>query len=648
MKGQASLEYIITFGVAIIIISVVGLSLWRMGVFTPSKKEMVIESPKYFDIPSFSLKNNTLYLDIMNTRLGSSAKIVRIEVSGTLSGNETFSVILPQDSLRNFSIPLSQSCQEGKYYTLSIKIFFQKESLSGGFSSIESVDFGKISVLCTSGVSQTQSEPWLEGFSYRREINITENSGNTLYEYQVRVVLDTSSLISQGKMNLDCSDIRVTDSDKLTLLPYYIEYGTCNTPNTMIWVKVPEIPAGGVKKIYLYYGNSIADSLSNISTVFSYSEPRTVGYLVSERLASSGNIKVISLEDGNTICLGSECVNLNKGETYSFTGTYSVNTPVKAKKLFQLDGVYDGTDIFSPISWAGKEFHYYVYRGTNTWCILSPFGDANVVIKRGITNVWSGIIRKGTGSCLNVDITDRYVASIESDIPVLAQHYSIYNGNPADSRVLYPATNETLYGVPSQFLEIGAGSTGASVTVYLSTGSSFTINFGSYAGTYRSGYASLGNAPAAKVVVSSGVVGADQLADSDGLETTTFLPSKELGTVFGSALPAGYIAIATPYENTECCLYKGDGSLIACNSSTGTNVYKICFGCGNTYPDVVTPWILKCNKPVFAYYEKDFAYPSEYGRYYSDETNLISYKQMRQYVYPEPTISIGLEERWEE
>jgi hypothetical protein len=109
---------------------------------------------------------------------------------------------------------------------------------------------------------------WLTGWSYRRPVTIDNtNNSNELTDYQVLVVVDTASLIQQGKMQSDCDDIRFTDSDGTTLLPYWIE-GPINANNTKIWVKVPQIPANGTKTIYLYYGNPTAQSESSITNTF--------------------------------------------------------------------------------------------------------------------------------------------------------------------------------------------------------------------------------------------------------------------------------------------------------------------------------------------------------------------------------------------
>jgi hypothetical protein len=109
---------------------------------------------------------------------------------------------------------------------------------------------------------------WLTGWQYRKAITInnTQNS-NSLTDYQVKIVMDTASLISAGKLKADGSDLRFTDSDGSTLLSYWIQEGI-NTTNTIIWIKVPSIPASSTKTIYVYYGNSQASSLSNGTATF--------------------------------------------------------------------------------------------------------------------------------------------------------------------------------------------------------------------------------------------------------------------------------------------------------------------------------------------------------------------------------------------
>jgi hypothetical protein len=123
-------------------------------------------------------------------------------------------------------------------------------------------------ILPTTVFKTANAQGALIGWLYRRAVTIDNTANpNTLTDYQVLVVVDTASLITQGKMRSDCGDIRFTDEDGVTLLGYWIESG-CNTASTRIWVKVPSIPASSTKTIYLYYGNPAASSMSNADATF--------------------------------------------------------------------------------------------------------------------------------------------------------------------------------------------------------------------------------------------------------------------------------------------------------------------------------------------------------------------------------------------
>ena len=99
-------------------------------------------------------------------------------------------------------------------------------------------------------------------------LNTTEASGpdwkidapyrvpfNSTYSGDVLIVMDTASLISEGKMNSDCSGIDITNATGGELA-FWIE-GGCNTPNTRIWVSMPSAGSG-----YIYYGGTTGSELS--------------------------------------------------------------------------------------------------------------------------------------------------------------------------------------------------------------------------------------------------------------------------------------------------------------------------------------------------------------------------------------------------
>ncbi len=121
---------------------------------------------------------------------------------------------------------------------------------------------------CSGGVWKKCKEISGAG-QYQREINITNNTNLPLTNYQVKVTLDTKSLIEANKMRNDCGDIRFSDTANQEL-SYWIEYPGCGTSQTNIWVKVPNIPPNSSTTIYMTYGNKNLPPQSNGSTTFDY------------------------------------------------------------------------------------------------------------------------------------------------------------------------------------------------------------------------------------------------------------------------------------------------------------------------------------------------------------------------------------------
>ena len=113
---------------------------------------------------------------------------------------------------------------------------------------------------------------WNFSWHYRMLINITDNSGKNLTNYQVLIVLNEKNF-NYSKANRNGSDIRFTfynsSNNNETLLPYWIEKWSINN-ESKIWVNVEKIPANGTSTIYMYYGNENAISLSNGTATFEF------------------------------------------------------------------------------------------------------------------------------------------------------------------------------------------------------------------------------------------------------------------------------------------------------------------------------------------------------------------------------------------
>ena len=73
-----------------------------------------------------------------------------------------------------------------------------------------------LSILIATGIftsaSLADTPHWDVNWNYRKQVAITNNVSTTLYDYSMMITLDTADLISQGKMQSDCGDIRIVEN----------------------------------------------------------------------------------------------------------------------------------------------------------------------------------------------------------------------------------------------------------------------------------------------------------------------------------------------------------------------------------------------------------------------------------------------------
>ena len=114
--------------------------------------------------------------------------------------------------------------------------------LIGG--SFELFAYNKISLLLsvltifTFFSESNNAQSWLGDFNHRRALTIT-NNGSTITDYQVKIQLDSTNFNDNFPLP-NGEDIRITDSDGNTLLPFWIESWSSN--QGFIWTKVPSVP----------------------------------------------------------------------------------------------------------------------------------------------------------------------------------------------------------------------------------------------------------------------------------------------------------------------------------------------------------------------------------------------------------------------
>ncbi len=133
---------------------------------------------------------------------------------------------------------------------------------------------------------------------------------------------EISDLYNASKNRIDSNDIRFSDdassyNDQTwnSSFSYWLE------SDKKAWVKVPYIPAATQKTIYMYYGNSSADSQSDISNTFLFGDDFDTGIISTDKWNKEGNIWTVN----------------RSGAEIPTSGTAGVTFSVLRSKKFSID-----------------------------------------------------------------------------------------------------------------------------------------------------------------------------------------------------------------------------------------------------------------------------------------------------------------------
>ena len=99
-----------------------------------------------------------------------------------------------------------------------------------------------------------------DAWKYRMRVEITEESGTGLTDYQVPVTVDPKTF-NYNKAAAGGADIRFTKADEMTAVDYWIENWNTSGVST-IWVNV-SLNASSTSTFFMYYGNASASSASD-------------------------------------------------------------------------------------------------------------------------------------------------------------------------------------------------------------------------------------------------------------------------------------------------------------------------------------------------------------------------------------------------
>jgi hypothetical protein len=225
----------------------------------------------------------------------------------------------------------------------------------------------------TGPLSVTDPTWWNFSWLYRKPISLTEESGSTLSNYEVKLTVD----YVPSKMKSDFSDLRFTDSDQVTLIPYWIESYTASV-SASVWVRVPSIPASSTKSIYMYYGNPSATSASNGTATFDFFDDFEGGSVNTSKWVTSGNV----VQTNGYLEVGPGADSIAEQNTTSYS-LFSAPYVLRSRSLVSTTGpvsAYVGFADSGLSQWAlapHTYVSYYTYNGVTEQNTTDPTGQTS-------------------------------------------------------------------------------------------------------------------------------------------------------------------------------------------------------------------------------------------------------------------------------
>ena len=210
-------------------------------------------------------------------------------------------------------------------------------------------------------------ENWYNPSWLKRKAVTIDNSLNpdelTGYQIQLNVGYDSD-------MASSFSDLRFTEGDGQTLIPYWIE-SHVPSDSAVVWVKVPAVPASSTATVYMYYGNPSAASESSPDDTFDvfldFTRDGVISYGGSSQDVNPAQYEII--DDTSLRMWGNNWKATMKTLTVDGDGSQAICFDFKSVGVqAEINGV--GLDTDNSIS----ENRFYRIYGTQNWGINDHYG----------------------------------------------------------------------------------------------------------------------------------------------------------------------------------------------------------------------------------------------------------------------------------
>ncbi len=154
-RAQAALEYLMTYGWALLVILIVFIALYLMGVLKPKMKERIVQPFENFYVQGYILNKSGNVFKIAIKNIGKDPVVLRriklqaiwIDPSLFLEAEYNLPIGIGNSTVINVTDPRVGQCGLGKYYKTMVMLEFQRYT-EWGLTNYTMTDTAEIIALC--------------------------------------------------------------------------------------------------------------------------------------------------------------------------------------------------------------------------------------------------------------------------------------------------------------------------------------------------------------------------------------------------------------------------------------------------------------------------------------------------------------------
>jgi biopolymer transport protein ExbB len=304
-------------------------------------------------------------------------------------------------------------------------------------------------LLTLAALAPTQASAWWQNdWSYRKQITVdttpkSADIAQSVGRMPVLIRLHTGNF-SFTDAQENGNDVRFVNSDDKTPLPFHIESFDPLLGVAAIWVDVPDMPAGSVKQIWMYYGNKKAPPAGDTAGTFDadyalvYHFDEAAGAPPKDKTAYGNNAQnaPAGLDDGSII-----------GKGARFTAAGPITVPASPSLAVSAGGAFTfsawiKSDVFQPRQalFARAQNGSGLLIGIDSGTVFAEAGAVRVAAPQPVAKgQWTHIAATADGKTITLYVNGKPVANAAGALPALNSIIGI-GGVPPGATFASPAT----------------------------------------------------------------------------------------------------------------------------------------------------------------------------------------------------------------